>query len=353
MGGGNHKRIAGLDVLRVLMALLIYMFHSRGHFCCSYGFLNDFVEVGAIAMTGFFALSGYSLRLNYGDRNLMEKKELGRFYVKRMLGVLPLYYTLALMYVLFIGKETVVQNLLLFPIELLGLQSTFCSLFGVTHNGGTWFISCLLLGYLIYPFIQTVVKQLNVRQKVILLIVLICIDLWAPIVRINFHTAWVYDNPFFRIVEFCIGLIVADINMTRNGKLMKVLRSWEMLLLSSLILVIGVSMIQHIYGIRDFMLLNWIVLPCGALMLFPLGSMKMLHLENSKILCYCSKISFSFFLSQFFVWEIGAWFVELIGYDSNMVRIVFTFTVCVVISVLMYEVVQKQVVGYFRIKFSN
>ena len=52
-------RAVGLDLMRISMALLVFMFHSRCHVLhCSYGFLNLFVDMGAVAMTGFFLLSG-------------------------------------------------------------------------------------------------------------------------------------------------------------------------------------------------------------------------------------------------------------------------------------------------------
>ena len=169
----SQARIAGLDLLRISLAVLTYMFHSWMHFGCNYSYLNDFVSVGAIAMTGFFLLSGYALRLAYGEQDLMEKHNIGRFYSKRLLGIIPLYYTKAILFILILGNESLIENLLLFPIEALGLQTTFTSLFNVTHNGGTWFISCILLAYLIYPFLQTICKQLNAKTKVIVLLLLI------------------------------------------------------------------------------------------------------------------------------------------------------------------------------------
>ena len=55
----NEERVVGLDMMRIAMAILIFMFHSRIHVLnCSYGILNSFVDMGAIAMTGFFMLSG-------------------------------------------------------------------------------------------------------------------------------------------------------------------------------------------------------------------------------------------------------------------------------------------------------
>lgn len=343
-----NQRLVLMDVLRVSLALLIYMFHSNMHFQCSYGWLNDFVSVGALAMTGFFMLSGYVLRFVYGERNLLTKKELKDFYLKRLLGVIPLYYFIAILYIGFLGKETVLENLMLLPIEALGIQSTFTSLFGVTHNGGTWFISCLLLGYLIYPFLQTVAKQLSTKQKVLLIVLLIGIELWAVVIRQVFHTSWLYENPFFRMLELAIGLLVADVNMTSDGKLLNVLRSWSVLIVTSCVMLVGVSAVNHFYHIKDYMILNWIVLPCFVLMFFAMGSKNVKWLEKSRLVGYASKISYAFFLSQFFAWPVGRWFVELIGYNQNWVRIIFTFSFCVILSALMYEIVQKRILGFVR-----
>ena len=255
-GGAFAKkpnRIAGLDMLRISLAILIYMFHSRMHFGCSYSCLNGFVSVGAIAMTGFFLLSGYSLRLVYGDKNLIEKHNLGKFYLKRILGIIPLYYFFAILFILFCGEESLLDNILLFPIEVLGLQSTFTSLFGVTHNGGTWFISCIILAYLIYPFIQFISKQLSSRYVLLLLILLVFLDIWGAVISRRFNTAWTYDNPFYRIAEFTCGVLVAQMNMEYDNKLSNFMRSWGALVCSVLFLFIGVLFARYFLHFRDYM----------------------------------------------------------------------------------------------------
>lgn len=52
IGGG--ERVVGLDLLRISLAILIFLFHSRIHVLkCDYGFLNSFIDMGAIVMTVF------------------------------------------------------------------------------------------------------------------------------------------------------------------------------------------------------------------------------------------------------------------------------------------------------------
>ncbi len=344
------KRIIGLDLLRISLAILIYMFHSKMHMGINYSFLNPFVGVGAIAMTGFFMLSGYSLRLVYGEQNLMEKKNLLRFYLKRMLGILPMYYFVAVLYIFTIGKESIVENVLLFPIEALGIQSTFSSLFGVSHNGGTWFISCLLIAYLIYPFLQTIYSMLSAKQKGITLVTLYAIEIWAAIVSQHFDTATLYDNPFYRIIEFSCGMIIADINIECDSKIINLLRSKLALTLSIIILLVGVSLMRNFLRVGDYMQYNWIVLPCFVILFFSSGSIKIPWLENVRSIGYFGKVSYAFFLVQFFAWPIGKWAVKTIGWDSNGFKMAITFAFCVIVSILMYELVQRPVDMYLKPK---
>ena len=62
----NKERVIGLDIIRLGLVLLIYLFHSHMHYKCDYWKFNDFISMGAIAMTAFFMLSGYSLHIADG-----------------------------------------------------------------------------------------------------------------------------------------------------------------------------------------------------------------------------------------------------------------------------------------------
>lgn len=167
MNNISQSRIIGLDILRVLLAILVFVFHSNMHFGCDYGIFNHFARMGAIAMTGFFMLSGYALSYSY-PQVISDINRVKSFMIKRIISLFPLYYIVSVLFIVIYNKESVESLLLLFPIELLGLQSCFSSLFLVSHNGGTWFISCMMLCYLIFPFLQWIIDNISLRSKYIL-----------------------------------------------------------------------------------------------------------------------------------------------------------------------------------------
>lgn len=355
-GGGKKQRLPGLDLMRVALACLTYMFHSKVHLKCDYYFLNDFVEVGAIAMTGFFLLSGYTLFISYSDKDLTKINEIKTFYIKRSITVLPLYFFIAIVYTacsFILGVAKVNEVLVLLPVETLCLQSTFSSLFSYAHNGGTWFISCIVICYALYPFFQTVLSQISNRTKVILLLLFAGILLYAPIVQQYFALHSIYTNPFYRLLEFAIGILLAQINYSvEDNKVLNVLRNKISLLVMTLLLVLLVSLAIH-YGIpTDYMLLNWIALPLFGGIILASGSISFPSLTNNKVFTYLSSISFTFFLCQVLpLWMVSQKVCTILGFDSNAIKILVSFTFCFLGAVIIHESVEKPASKMLKVKF--
>ena len=138
-------------------------------------------------------------------------------------------------------------------------------------------------------------------------------------------------------------IFIKDININYDNKVLMLLRSDLCLISTILVMIIGVSYVVHIRDIQDYMLLNLLVLPCFIVLLFKLGYHKMPRYK-SFIIAYLSKLSYAFFLVHFFCWKFGKWFVSIIGYDQNWIRIILTFLFCIVSSTILYEVVQKPIV---------
>lgn len=294
----TRKRIVGLDIFRILAALVVFLFHSAMHIGCDYGNLRHFVRMGAIFMTGFYLLSGYVLYFIYNSKDLQQLTEIGRFLKKRILGILPLYYVCGFLYEFIFKTLSLQDNLLIFPIELLGIQSLFTSISNLSHNGGTWFVSCLLICYLLYPFIQEMVKQMANKHKMAIICFLGGILLYAPIIQIKFNTATIYDNPIFRCLEFSIGVFLASIMQSVAFKeKIKCLFSIRTVVIELFVLILGVSYgVLYNIQVDNYMFYNWIALPIFVLMIISLSG---IEFKNYKWVRYLSDISYAFFLHNF------------------------------------------------------
>ncbi|MFM2018539.1 MAG: hypothetical protein RL007_2195 [Bacteroidota bacterium] len=87
----KNKRSAALDGVRGIAVLTVFFSHTSGRGIYLQSNLN-FQGIGHIGVYLFFALSAYLL----GKRLFMEgidSKSAARFYIKRLLRIIPLYYT--------------------------------------------------------------------------------------------------------------------------------------------------------------------------------------------------------------------------------------------------------------------
>ncbi|RKJ02775.1 acyltransferase [bacterium D16-54] len=212
-------RLFMLDIIRILCAVQVEMYHSITMFGCSYGrFFTALIQyLIQPVMTCFFMMSGFSIYYMYHNTNIMEKNRLVLFYLKRAVSILPSYYLVHILYV-FIYPNTLSDWIALTPIELLGIQSSYNTLFGILHNGGTWFISCMLLSYLFYPIMQMLLASLNQNLKWGILAVLLFILVYSDYLVLKFGMQGNYSNPIFRMIEFSCGVVLGAIWLPKEHR---------------------------------------------------------------------------------------------------------------------------------------
>lgn len=304
-------------------------------------------------MTGFFMLSGYAINLSSGSKDMTDKNEIKRFYIKRLISILPLYYAWALIHIVINivakGIPSMWEELILFPVETLGIQSVFSTLFPYSHNGGSWFISCILICYFVFPLIHLLTKQINDDRRIILIISLSAVLLYSPFVQSYFHLQSIYSNPFFRLLEFTIGVLICQMNTKEdvNCKIIQFLRKPTICILTIIVLLFGVSIAFYI-GIPA----NCIALPCFISLLVSLGHVKFQGLKHSKTIQYLSALSFSIFLSQIIaVWYVVKFAMEYIGCESNLVNILVSAIICFTIANFFHYFIEIPSTKYLKHKF--
>lgn len=344
----NNQRIIGLDYLRVALAICVFCYHSRIHIGCSYGILNDFFRSPKLAMAGFFMLSGYSLQIAYGNKDLLTKGRTKHFYLKRLITILPLYIIVGYMSVIMkmiAGTQTLADNVFLLPIELLGVQSFFNgSLFQYAHNGGTWFVSCILICYFIYPLIKELIKGYSRKRTTIAIVFIIVLLSYIHLLPNRFECGNLYTNAFLRSLEFILGMLIAKMNLDYSGELWiyRFLRSRGVLIASIVLLLFGVPYCIH----NDLLIYT-----CFVFIFFSLGSLG--AAEDTKwnnVLLYASSLTYAFFLCQGLVFY-SIKFVIRQGYVlNNIVMISISFVLIVILSIIFHIVVEGKIGGLIKKK---
>ncbi len=300
-------------------------------------------------MTGFFMLSGFLLYYVYSGKDNSDITNIRSFYRKRAIEILPFYYYASLRSIFFIqGNGYYLDNIILAPIEFLGLQSVFNTLFGISHNGGTWFISCIIICYMVFPFLAHVVKNISVKSRIILGASAAFLVLYSPFVCTRFGLSDIYSNPFFRCLEFLIGIILASIttNMQETKALKKVMRSKLAVLIEFGLLVFGVSLIALLNigegtGKNQYMYCSLAALPVFCILLPSLATVELPRVEGSKVISYLCELAFPFFLAQSFVWYFGKKIVLLTGIENTVFRVVIATIICLIMASLENELIVK------------
>ena len=346
----KHKkhRIYFLDIIRIVCALLIFMRHSISMYSCTYGSqsIDDVIcALTSPVMSMFFILSGFSINYsNYSDEE-WDYRKTNQFYAKRLVQIIPTYLLIHVLW-LILGSDSFMRWAFLTPFELTVLQSMYPNIFGVLHNGGTWFISCLLISYLIYPAIRGILFRLNKKTILFLTAITMFLLVYIPAVGTYYALGGIYSNPVFRSLEFVFGVLVSNCTITAselcNDEKNRLLKNT----LGLLICIIGCVLLVHF--IKNPMPIGnpKLGLSNSQLMLYPLivvllcvsVVMRCKALENNKILNYLSSLTYYFYILQLILWTVTDSISDLIekasGIEvtSGIARIALSFTICLLMS---------------------
>ena len=345
----KREHLAILDIIKICCAVLIYMRHSITMFGCTYG--SSLVDGLICATTSpimvcFFVVSGFSIYYNNSNRNLLDAGELRTFYKKRFITLFPIYILVHMLsYVLVVN--TVQQKIYSTPVELLGLQSMYGGLFGISHSGATWFISSLLLGYFIYPLVQELLKM-NRRCIYLVTSVIFFVLVYSEVVILQIFGAQPgYVNPVFRAMQvafgaaLCMAFTEDDKGNNKKAALMMVAN----LIITGLITVFAMHYKMGIVYVTTPLYYYLIAFAMLISIKF-----KPRLLTKSKLIKYAGSLTFYFFILQVFLWRLSAKVCGLTGFESNKGKLLVSFVLCVMLSILCKELYDKHAQRYLKNK---
>lgn len=286
-------RQIGLDYVRILLMLLIFNFHAWMHGGVTYGWLDNFVSQGAVAMEGFFLLSGFCLARQYRLDLFDAEKGIWNFYYKRALRLLPLYWIVWMIKRIGTISAISIRDILLIPFELFGMTSAFDGSFAASQ--GDWFVSCMLFCYFCFPLLQMLISKLSDKSMKCLFAILYIISSLAPVTASTCDFSWTYPNPFFRMLQFAMGMmlvrLIERINMKSSARI-----GISMICFMTLVLMVSFLHARDwgSYGSYEF-----ITIPVWGIMIMLLAYPFSSGGIATKIVLHLSRISYAFYLMQF------------------------------------------------------
>lgn len=312
----------------------------------------------------FFILSGFSISYNYLNSNEWDYLTTRHFYAKRLIQIIPAYLLIHILW-LFLGKDSFIRWLFLTPFELTYLQSMYPNIIGLLHNGGTWFISCLMISYFIYPILRCIFHDSKPRTVYTCSICIIASLVYLPFIGYYYSLGGdVYTNPILRALEFTLGVLWNYCAFYINRKRDQARHTHTTalagfvisVLLCALFIYLRLNPVAVGYQKLVFSLNSLLLYPILLIILYFSYISRSSFLENNKPLKYLSGLIYYFFLLQLVLWRItDAVFILLrnisgIDLKTNPSKIMLSFSICLVLSIAISELINKPISKWF---FSN
>lgn len=358
MTKNNIEQIYSLDLLRIIAAVVVFVFHLsiRINIKTSLSIIDNFISNGAVVMVIFFMLSGFLLYISNQNNDLNDNTNLSVFYKKRIIRIYPAYIFYTLMFYFGLGTP-ILYKFLLLPNEIFMLQGFNASTNNYLGNSASWFISTIFVIYLLFPFLQRIINMLK-HKLIYIILVLYLLSVYATIINVYFDETRLmslYINPIFRLCEFIIGMCIAAIYIKNKDKVVNII--YPIILGIILIILVGIlaknNFLNHYRFDNHYSYYNVVVVPLSALIIYTLACVKnkfVVNFSKSYVIQYLSKLSFSFFLMQGWTFAIFKYIQKHYILSDSKICLILTL-INSLLAVLMYEIVEKKVGNYLKSKY--
>lgn len=195
------KRIDSLNIVRIIAAIGILLYHTYWNFGCTYGKANYLISQSTFHMTTFFVLSGFVIYYSINDKDFFSKPASIFVYIKkRFMSLFPEYFLIyTVFYYLMRDTTTLNQDIAAFPFQL---TMTFgFEFYGHLINWGGWFFSLIFLCYIVAPYFSLLIKNMGTKCVAASIFMSAIFIIFSPFLGVN-----VYNNFFCRFFEFYIGM---------------------------------------------------------------------------------------------------------------------------------------------------
>lgn len=344
----SNERIWSIDILKIVCALLIFCRHAITMAGRTFYTFNTFIlNSTSPVMTLFFLISGMTICDRYLNQDLGNGKEIINFYLKRLITVVPAYYFVNILAML-VGNFDLRKALYLQPVELFGIQSWYQTLFGIFHNGGTWFVSCILFCYFIYPLMNQILKFASKQVCIIILGILLFIDAYSLFVIGIFHLGSTYSSPLFRMLEFMMGVCLGKLRFAKENNIFNKQTFNIVVFLIMLMILVGL--------LTNFITVKWILyLRTTILCVFTISLSKITINPQrimKNVISSIVGICYDIYLVQIIIWAPYGWCIDTfpVIISHNVYALLLAFFIMIVLSIAIHYAVEKPIQSFLRNK---
>lgn len=218
-----------LQGLRALATIGIFLFHS--------GLLLN--------GTFFFILSGFVLY--YSKYEIIDNMDFKKSIRRVLAKMKPFYivHVITLLISIIIRWEWVsnMETSILLKkiiIDLLLIQSFFKE-DAFIFNNLAWFLSVIFILYLVSIPIIKLIKKIKLNKLIMFICLILITQYILNLINImNMGDLYLYSNPLYRLLDFCLGMIVAKL-FIKNKFEIKNYNRWEIEIVVTFILMYVIS----------------------------------------------------------------------------------------------------------------
>lgn len=315
--------IKSIQGLRALAMLGIFLFHS--------GLLLN----GTFPVTFFFILSGFVLYYSRFDKVDMSFNEWLVWIFNKMKPLYIIHLVTFLLSIIirweWLTRLTVPQIIKRIVLDLFLIQSLFEN-DAFIFNGLAWYLSITFILYLIAIPLIRIIKKIPSEKLIIAIVLLLIIEYTLNVINIsNMASVYLYSNPFYRVLDFTLGMLVSRMFIEKRFSIIKY-NFYEIVIVSIFLVMYLLSFIIQT-GCSYYSLLFII-----ALYVFAFGKGTISSILENSLLQSIAKISFEFYMIHELILIVFRRVFKGLNYHwliKNIIICIPAFVVSLILAILM------------------
>lgn len=353
--------IKPLTSLRFFFALMVFLSHIN--------FLNEkngnlvklydaVFQEGFLGVSFFFILSGFVLALNYKNKVTDKKISYKDFFIARVARIYPLH-----LFTLFLAVPLALYqfgaNPILWCVKFIAhvlLIQSFIPIGDIyfSFNMPSWSISDELFFYVMFPIIILLFHKYK-WSVVFSYFVCFLIPILIFIFPENQEHQFFYVNPFFRIIDFILGILLYNLYERKivDGVFKSIKMATVLEFMSVGLFVLFFILHQYVPKGYRYSCYYWIPM-IVIILTFAYQSGYISIVLSNKVFVFLGEISFGFYLiHQLAINYIRTVNGKLNFTDNDYVLILIIFISTLIGSYLSYKIIEKPLNKFIKTKFQK